>query len=150
MIWKVLKRFFFLFDPEKAHYLSMDLLAFGMKIPIISNFLKKSFEFEHPQLRREVNGLVYKNPVGLAAGFDKDGRWLDLLQNLGFGSIEVGTVTPLPQEGNPKPRLFRLVKDESIINRMGFNNEGVDKLVERLKKFKAQKKNYYRRKYWEK
>ncbi|HRG33029.1 MAG TPA: quinone-dependent dihydroorotate dehydrogenase [Saprospiraceae bacterium] len=139
MIWRVLKRFFFLFDPERAHYLSMDLLAFGMKIPVISYFLKKSFKFEHPQLSREVDGLVYKNPVGLAAGFDKDGRWLNLLQDLGFGSIEVGTVTPLPQEGNPKPRLFRLVKDESIINRMGFNNEGVEKLVKRLKKFKETK-----------
>lgn len=127
-------------DPEKAHYLSMYLLGFALKIPIVSYFLKKSFELEHHTLQLKVNGIQYPNPVGLAAGFDKDGRWLNLLQTMGFGFIEVGTVTPRPQSGNEKPRLFRLIQDKSIINRMGFNNQGVDALVEKLKKFNANKK----------
>jgi len=140
MFWYLLKRFFFLFDPEKAHYLSMNLLNFGLKFPIVSYFLTKSFQFEHNNLQCKVDGMDFSNPVGLAAGFDKDGRWLRLLQTLGFGFVEVGTVTPKPQPGNDKPRLFRLIKDASIINRMGFNNGGVEAIVKQLESFKPYKK----------
>ncbi|NOT37263.1 MAG: quinone-dependent dihydroorotate dehydrogenase [Saprospiraceae bacterium] len=135
-MWYILRKFFFLFDAEKAHYLSMDLFSLALKIPIISFLLKKSFESTNTHNPIIVDGISYKNKIGLAAGFDKDGKWLDLLSYLGFGSIEVGTVTPLPQSGNDKPRLFRLKKDEGIINRMGFNNSGVDSLIENLKQFK--------------
>lgn len=139
-MWNLLRSIFFLLDAEKAHYLSMDLFSFAIRIPILSFLLKKSFETKKGNSDILIDGLHYKNRIGLAAGFDKDGRWLKLLTHLGFGFIEVGTVTPLPQSGNDKPRLFRLKKDEGIINRMGFNNEGVDALVERLKKFNKTKK----------
>lgn len=135
MLWQILKYFFFLFDAERAHYLAMNLMSWTIKIPVIGPLLIRSFSFEHPALHSELCGMKCKNPIGLAAGFDKDGRWLELLPLLGFGHIEVGTVTPLPQAGNPKPRLFRLKKDESIINRMGFNNLGVEHLANQLKKF---------------
>ncbi|MEP7195595.1 MAG: quinone-dependent dihydroorotate dehydrogenase [Saprospiraceae bacterium] len=135
-MWKLIKKLFFLIDPEKAHYLSMDLLAFALKIPLVATLFKRSFFYKHESLNYEVDGLKYSNRLGLAAGFDKDGRWLDLLVHLGFGFIELGTVTPLPQPGNDKPRLFRLIKDQAIINRMGFNNSGVDALVNQLKNFK--------------
>lgn len=134
-MWKLLKSFFFLLDAERAHYLAMDLLAFSLKIPVISQLLIRSFKFESDLLNTEICGMKARNPIGLAAGFDKDGNWLNLLMHLGFGHIELGTVTKRPQSGNPKPRLFRLIKDRSIINRMGFNNQGVDALVDRLKKF---------------
>ncbi|MBK9630265.1 MAG: quinone-dependent dihydroorotate dehydrogenase [Saprospiraceae bacterium] len=140
MFWYLLKRFFFLFDPETAHYLSMNLLNFGLKIPIVSYFLTKSFQYEHKNLLCKVDGMDFSNPVGLAAGFDKDGRWLRALQTLGFGFVEVGTVTPKAQSGNDKPRLFRLIKDASIINRMGFNNGGVEAIVKKLELFKPHKK----------
>lgn len=140
MFWSLLKSFFFLFNPERAHYLSMNLFSVALKIPILSYFLKKSFTHRNNHLEKTVDGIVYKNPIGLAAGFDKDGKWLHLLSSLGFGFIEVGTVTPKPQVGNNKPRLFRLIKDLGIINRMGFNNEGVDALISRLKKFNTNKK----------
>ncbi|MBK9270660.1 MAG: quinone-dependent dihydroorotate dehydrogenase [Saprospiraceae bacterium] len=139
MLWTLLKKIFFSLDPERAHYLSMNLLQLGLKIPGISNWLIQSWKFEHPALQQNLDGMVFKNPVGLAAGFDKDGRWLHLLQQLGFGFIEVGTVTPKPQSGNPKPRLFRLVKDQSVINRMGFNNNGVEALAKRLSEFQKHK-----------
>jgi len=139
-MWNFFKRFFFLFNAEEAHYLSMDLLSFGIKIPVLSFFLKKSFQFRDKDLECTIDGLHFPNKVGLAAGFDKDGRWLDLLAELGFGFIEIGTITPLPQAGNDKPRLFRLKEDEAVINRMGFNNQGVEALVQRLKKFKNKKK----------
>jgi dihydroorotate dehydrogenase len=135
-MWGFLRFFFFLFDAEKAHYLSMNLFSFSLKIPVLNYLLRKSFQYKHQNLITELCGMKSVNPIGLAAGFDKDGRWLDVLAVLGFGHIEVGTVTPLAQAGNPKPRLFRLKKDKSIINRMGFNNEGVDALAKRLSQFK--------------
>ena len=98
---------------------------------------KKTFEVRHPSLERKFLGLTFKNPVGLAAGFDKDGKFYESMSALGFGFIEIGTVTPLAQDGNPKPRLFRLPADQGLINRMGFNNEGIDAFVNRLKKRKA-------------
>lgn len=124
----------FKFDPEEVHYFTFDFLRKFCKIPGALGFLKAKFNLEDPRLEREVFGLKFKNPVGLAAGFDKDAKLYKELSALGFGFIEVGTVTPKPQPGNDKKRLFRLKEDSAIINRMGFNNEGVEKMVERLKK----------------
>lgn len=135
-MYNLLKPFLFLFQPEKAHHLTIVLARIGFNIPIIGWLLKNYYKVEDKSLERELFGLTFKNPVGLAAGFDKDGKYFRLMANLGFGFIEVGTVTPKPQVGNPQPRLFRLKGDEAIINRMGFNNEGVEALVERLKKGK--------------
>lgn len=122
------------FDPERIHYFAMDCLKLACSIPGIKNILKKNLEVKSASLNRNFLGLDFKNPVGLAAGFDKNALWIDELDCLGFGFIEIGTVTPKPQEGNPKPRLFRLKKDEALINRMGFNNGGVEEVVKNLKK----------------
>ncbi|MCP9201218.1 quinone-dependent dihydroorotate dehydrogenase [Gramella sp. GC03-9] len=124
----------FRFDPEKVHYFTFDFLKKFCSIPGAEGFLRKKFLIEDKRLEREVFGLKFKNPVGLAAGFDKDAKLYKELSSLGFGFIEVGTVTPKPQPGNEKQRLFRLPEDSAIINRMGFNNEGVESMVERLKK----------------
>lgn len=128
----ILKPIFFLFSPETAHHLAMKLFQVVLKIPLINIPFKHFYTLEKSQLEKEVLGLKFKNPVGLAAGFDKDGKYLDILPHLGFGFVEVGTVTPKPQVGNPQPRLFRLPADEALINRMGFNNNGVDNLVGKL------------------
>ncbi|MDT0678264.1 quinone-dependent dihydroorotate dehydrogenase [Autumnicola musiva] len=132
----LIRKILFKYDPEKVHYFTFDTLQKLNKIPGVSSILKKKFLVEDPKLEREVFGLKFKNPVGLAAGFDKDAKLYKELSNLGFGFIEVGTVTPKPQPGNEKKRLFRLREDEAIINRMGFNNGGVEEMVERLKKNK--------------
>lgn len=132
----ILKPLLFLFAPEKAHHLALKLFGIGLSIPLVSNIVKSLFKLEHSSLEKEVMGLKFKNPVGLAAGFDKDGKYLTRIHHLGFGFIEVGTVTPKPQEGNPQPRLFRLPEDECLINRMGFNNEGVVALKSRLQAYK--------------
>ena len=130
----LLKPFLFLFQPEKAHHLTLSLLRIALVIPVISQIVKAGFRYESPKLEKNLFGLHFKNPVGLAAGFDKDGKYYQLMNMLGFGFIELGTVTPQPQKGNPQPRLFRLPQDEALINRMGFNNDGVEALVERLKR----------------
>lgn len=135
-MYHLLKPFLFLFQPEKAHHLTIVLARIGFGLPIVGWLLKNYYEVNDKSLERKLFGLTFKNPVGLAAGFDKDGKYFRLMSKLGFGFIEVGTVTPKPQIGNPQPRLFRLKGDEAIINRMGFNNEGVEALVERLKKGK--------------
>jgi dihydroorotate dehydrogenase len=122
------------FDPERIHYFAMDCLKLACSIPGVKKLLKKKLEVKSASLHRNFLGLDFKNPVGLAAGFDKNALWIDELDCLGFGFIEIGTVTPKPQEGNPKPRLFRLKKDEALINRMGFNNGGVEEVVKNLKK----------------
>ncbi len=114
--------------PERAHYFTMYMLRVFRVLGLGKLFFKT-----HKQVGVDFLGLHFPNKIGLAAGFDKDARWLPELQMLGFGHIEVGTVTPLAQPGNPKPRLFRLLKDEALINRMGFNNLGVDSMVEYLK-----------------
>lgn len=119
---------------EPAHNLTFDLLSTAAHVPGFLSALKRSFQFEHPALHRDVMGLQFANPVGLAAGLDKNAKYLHELNALGFGFIEVGTLTPRPQLGNPKPRLFRLVQDEALINRMGFNNEGVEAALPRLEK----------------
>ncbi len=130
------KYFLFKKDPEKVHYWAMRMLRRGLSFPFVRNFLKK--ECASPShLERTLWGITFKNPVGLAAGFDKDAKFIDDLAPLGFGFIEIGTVTPLAQPGNEKPRLFRLPKDRGLINRMGFNNDGVAAAVERLKKRKS-------------
>lgn len=110
----------------------MGLLKFVLMIPGAKLIFKKLFVATNPRLERELFGIRFPNPVGLAAGFDKDARWYDELSCLGFGFIEVGTITPLPQDGNPKPRLFRLPADSGLINRMGFNNGGLENAIEQL------------------
>lgn len=128
-----IKPLVFKINPEKAHYLTFDLIkwflgnAFGR---LITKFM---FGYEHPKLKKQLFGLTFENPVGLAAGLDKDAKVFNELSSFGFGFIEIGTLTPKPQPGNDKPRLFRLPNDNALINRMGFNNEGVDAAVIRLK-----------------
>ena len=131
--YKLIRRFLFLFDPELIHSISFKVIKFGIKI-FGKTYINRLFQVNNLRLEREVFGLKFKNPVGLAAGFDKDAKLFDELGVLGFGFIEIGTVTPNPQEGNPKPRLFRLIKDNAIINRMGFNNSGVESIVSRLRR----------------
>jgi dihydroorotate dehydrogenase len=123
----------FLFDPEKVHHFTFSFLKFVFKIPFTSSIVKQLYTIDNPQLERKLFGLTFKNPVGLAAGFDKNALLYSELSNFGFGFIEIGTVTPEGQVGNPKKRLFRLKDDHGIINRMGFNNDGVDAVVKRLK-----------------
>lgn len=124
----------FLFDAESIHHATFSLLAFALKLPLMKPLLRALFVRKNPGLERERWGLHFPNPVGLAAGFDKDALIGTDWKYLGFGFVEIGTLTPRPQAGNPKKRLFRLPQDQAILNRMGFNNEGVDKAVERLKK----------------
>ncbi|MFM7769486.1 MAG: quinone-dependent dihydroorotate dehydrogenase, partial [Bacteroidota bacterium] len=131
----IIKPFMFMFSPERAHYLAMGMLVFISKIPGVAFFMKKLIP-SHTS-GKIIAGVNFPNGVGLAAGFDKDARWVDQLALLGFGHIEVGTLTPKAQPGNEKPRLFRLKKDEALINRMGFNNGGVDAAAERLRKRKS-------------
>lgn len=133
MYKSLIRPLFFNFDPEKIHHFTFSLIRFFYKIGFGSIF-RAIYKIENPQLERELFGLKFPNPVGLAAGFDKDAKLYKELSNFGFGFIEIGTVTPKPQPGNEKPRLFRLKEDSAIINRMGFNNGGVDEAVERLKK----------------
>jgi dihydroorotate dehydrogenase len=135
-MYKLLRNILFWFDAEKVHYFSMNLLKFFCKFSFIKNLLKKIYYPTGKSLSRNFLGLTFSNPVGLAAGFDKNAKYLEELWILGFGFVEIGTVTPLPQDGNPKPRLFRLPKDKAIINRMGFNNSGATVIAERLKKFR--------------
>ncbi len=123
----------FKYDPEQIHYFTFNILRKFCKVPGALAFLRSRFNISDKRLEREVFGLKFKNPVGLAAGFDKDAKLYKELSALGFGFVEVGTVTPKPQPGNEKTRLFRLPEDSAIINRMGFNNEGVEQMVARLK-----------------
>lgn len=123
----------FLFDPERVHHISFSTIKFLSKIGL-SGLFKSMFLIEDKRLERELFGLKFKNPVGLAAGFDKNAMLYNELSDFGFGFVEIGTLTPKPQEGNPKKRIFRLKADQAIINRMGFNNKGVFDAVEKLKK----------------
>jgi dihydroorotate dehydrogenase len=137
-MYKLLTRpVLFLFDPEKIHHFTFSALKFLGRIPLAKNLLRLFFSWEDAKLERELFGIKFKNPIGLAAGFDKDAKLIDELDCLGFGFIEIGTLTPKAQPGNDKPRLFRLPEDQALINRMGFNNEGVLAAVERLKKRKS-------------
>jgi len=136
-MYHLLKPVFFQFDPEKVHHFVVKRLKwFHDYFPLGKTILRSSFDIHVKGLEREVFGIKFRNPVGLAAGFDKNGEYVEALSHLGFGFIEVGTVTPLPQPGNDKPRMFRLTDDQAIINRMGFNNKGVDVLAEHLRVLK--------------
>jgi len=136
-MYNVIRKAMFLLDAERAHYLSMNALRFFCGIPLIRSAISAAFSPNEQSLKREQFGLAFKNPVGLGAGFDKNAAYLRELETLGFGFVEIGTVTPLPQEGNEKPRLFRLPEDKALINRMGFNNDGVKVIKERLEEWKG-------------
>ena len=132
MYKSIIRPILFQFDPEKVHHFTFKLIRFLNNLGL-GGLFKSLYKVNDKRLEREVFGLKFPNPVGLAAGFDKDAKLYKELSNLGFGFIEIGTVTPKPQPGNPKKRLFRLQSDSAIINRMGFNNGGVEEAVERLK-----------------
>ncbi|MGH2666468.1 quinone-dependent dihydroorotate dehydrogenase [Flavobacterium sp.] len=134
MYKQLIRPILFWFDPEKVHYFTFSAVRLASRIPCFSSLFKSIYGVDDKRLEREVFGLKFKNPVGLAAGFDKDAKLYKELSDFGFGFIEIGTLTPKGQEGNPKIRLFRLKEDSAIINRMGFNNGGVEEAVIRLKK----------------
>ena len=133
-MYSLIRRILFFFPAEGVHYFAMNSFKLFNKIGLNKVFSKRITD--NPSLRREIFGLSFKNSVGLAAGFDKNACYLDELEALGFGFIEVGTVTPKPQAGNEKPRLFRLPEDRAIVNRMGFNNDGVQVIAKRLKEWR--------------
>ncbi len=141
MIYPLLRELLFCFPPEEVHYFSMDLLKTACSIPPVQSMLQKSFRVTDPGLTKTVFGLPFANPVGLGAGFDKNALYLRELETLGFGFVEIGTVTPKPQPGNEPPRLFRLPADKALINRMGFNNDGADLIKNRLSTFQNQRPN---------
>ena len=132
----VIRPLLFRLQPEQVHYFVASLLKTGFAIPGVAPLVKSFTTVKHPALRRKILGLDFKNPVGVAAGFDKEARLYHELGILGFGFVEVGTITPKGQPGNPQPRLFRLPADKGLINRMGFNNHGVEAAINRLKKRK--------------
>lgn len=133
----LIRPFLFLFAPESIHHFIFSFLKIAGKIPGMHAFLKMVFEVKKEKLHKKLMGITFPNPVGLAAGFDKDAKLIDELASFGFGFIEIGTLTPKLQPGNDKPRLFRLPADQALINRMGFNNGGVEAAVERLKNRKS-------------
>jgi dihydroorotate dehydrogenase len=136
-VYKLLIRpILFLFDPEKVHYFTFSLIRILCKIPFVASVFRSLYQVKNKKLERKLFGLTFINPVGLAAGFDKNAVLYNELANFGFGFIEIGTVTPKGQLGNPKKRLFRLKDDQGIINRMGFNNDGVEEAIKNLKKNK--------------
>ncbi|MCA8832115.1 quinone-dependent dihydroorotate dehydrogenase [Hymenobacter pini] len=128
----LVKPLLFRLDAERAHHLVFENLKRAYRLPGAAAALRSLYDFRHPNLEREVFGLRFRNPVGLAAGFDKNAELTDELGALGFGFVEIGTVTPRPQSGNPQPRLFRLPQDAALVNRMGFNNHGVQAATTRL------------------
>lgn len=138
MYKSLLKPIMFQMDAEKAHKVTVDMFSTVLNVPGLNGLVRKMYQpLKSDTLEKELWGLKFPNPIGLAAGFDKDGKYYQQMAELGFGFIEIGTVTPRPQVGNPKPRLFRLPKDRALINRMGFNNDGVIAMRERLEKRKA-------------
>lgn len=137
MYKSVIRPILFKFDPEKVHHFTFSMIKAMQLVPGIKPIIRSVFQVKDQKLEREVFGLKFKNPVGLAAGLDKDAKIYNELDAFGFGFIEIGTITPKAQEGNPKKRLFRLKEDGGIINRMGFNNGGIELAVERLKKNKG-------------
>ena len=130
----IIRPILFLFDPEKVHYFTFSLIRIFCKIPFVASIFRGLYQVNDKKLARTLFGITFKNPVGLAAGFDKNAVLYNELSNFGFGFIEIGTVTPEGQAGNPKKRLFRLKGDQGIINRMGFNNEGLETAIHQLKK----------------
>ncbi len=134
--YKNLRKILFGLDPEIAHTVAGFGLKYGSAIPFVDTIVRERYFVDDPVLKQEFFGRVFKNPIGLAAGFDKDGEFIKAASELGFGYTEIGTVTPRPQPGNPKPRLFRLVEERSIQNAMGFNNKGSYHMIQKLKKLK--------------
>jgi dihydroorotate dehydrogenase len=139
-MYSLLRNLLFKMEAEQAHYFSMNLLSAACSIRPVRYIISKCFTPNQPDLVRTVFGLHFRNPVGLGAGFDKNASYLRELETLGFGFVEIGTVTPLPQAGNEKPRLFRLPADKALINRMGFNNDGVKVIRERLEEWKDKRR----------
>jgi dihydroorotate dehydrogenase len=138
-MYSLIKPLLFQFDPEKVHYFVVRNLKRFNRLPGGAALSRTIWGYDNAQLQKQVFGLQFKNPVGLAAGFDKNAEMIAEMANLGFGFVEVGTVTPLPQPGNDKPRMFRLPADAALINRMGFNNQGVDIVAERIKTYRGSK-----------
>lgn len=136
-LYSLIRPILFRFSPEKAHHLTFSLLSNFLGNDFTRKIVKQNLKVESPALRRNVAGLEFENPVGLAAGLDKDAKLTDEFEAFGFGFIEIGTLTPRPQAGNLQPRLFRLPTDQALINRMGFNNEGVEVAAQRLKQRKG-------------
>jgi dihydroorotate dehydrogenase len=140
-MYKWIRSLLFIFPPESVHHFSMFILN-GISATSPGRFLlRRAFSVHEPSLGKYFAGIFFRNQIGLGAGFDKNAKYLQSLETLGFGFVEIGTVTPIAQEGNPKPRLFRLKKDQALINRMGFNNNGVDKVAARLRKWKEKSAN---------
>lgn len=137
MYKSIIRPILFKFQAETIHNLTFELFKLAKYIPGASFLLKMNFQINNDKLKRKVFGIEFPNPVGLAAGLDKDAEAFDMLGYMGFGFVEIGTLTPKPQPGNPKPRIFRLPKDKALINRMGFNNKGVDAAIKNLKKRKS-------------
>lgn len=129
-----LKPVLFRFNPETAHNILFKFLSFLRYIPFAHHIIRAIYKKESPSLEKEVFGISFPNPVGLAGGLDKNGEYYNDMANFGFGFVEIGSLTPLPQDGNPKPRCFRIPGDKAIINRFGINNKGVKNAVEHLKK----------------
>ena len=138
-MYQLFRSILFRFDAEKVHYFVVGLLKLMVKFPPSRWIFRSIYHLEDPALEREFIGLKFPNPVGLEAGFDKNAKFFDEMESCGFGFIEIGTVTPLAQPGNDLPRLFRLKKDEAILNRMGFNNDGVQEALKHLKARKNRK-----------
>lgn len=136
-MYQLLRSFLFLFDPERVHYFAMNSFRLLCKIAPLKKIITSRFSVNNSKLQTNFLGLRFKNPVGLGAGFDKNAMYLTELEAMGFGFVEIGTVTPKGQAGNDKPRLFRLPKDKALINRMGFNNDGAEIIAERLKKWRS-------------
>jgi dihydroorotate dehydrogenase len=135
MIYKrILRPFLFLIPPETTHHIIVFIVRIAFRIPGLKPLLRKIYWTNSKQLERELLGLQFANPIGLAAGFDKNASFFREFTSFGFGFIEIGTVTPLGQAGNPKPRLFRITRDHGLINRMGFNNSGLDEAIKKLRK----------------
>ncbi len=136
----LLRPLLFLLYPEYAHHLTMGIMSWAVNTPFLKHLIKKKFKNNYYDKPLSIKNLTFDNHLGLAAGFDKNAQYLHVWEALGFGHVEIGTVTPRPQKGNPKPRLFRLPFDEAMINRMGFNNDGVDVVVERLRNYRKKGK----------
>ncbi|PWU23432.1 dihydroorotate dehydrogenase (quinone) [Candidatus Cerribacteria bacterium 'Amazon FNV 2010 28 9'] len=142
-MYKFFRNFLFLFPPEAVHHITMNLLLTICRFGLARRILNSLFTVSDPGLVREIFGITFKNPVGLGAGFDKNAKYLIALECLGFGHVEIGTVTPKAQPGNEKPRLFRLRKDQALVNRMGFNNEGADQIAKRLGHWRERQRKYF-------
>lgn len=135
-MYKLIRNVLFLFPPEAVHHFTMQILKISCRVGLIKKRISSVFVLRDPRFEKKIFNLDFLNRVGLGAGFDKNALYLEELETLGFGFVEIGTVTPIPQQGNDKPRLFRLPKDRALINRMGFNNDGVLRIAERVRKFK--------------